>query len=102
MPSALTLTVTHPESSGAATYAFSCPTCDDLVVRRADADVVALLTSNGVTVVGPIDRAMTGHPEDPPGGPPLGTDDLRLLRALLSDDLALHRTLEAVRDTYLE
>jgi hypothetical protein len=96
------LTLTDPTRTGAATYAFSCPTCDDLVVRRADADVVALLTSNGVTVVGPLDRSMPGHPEDPPDGPPFVTDDLRLLRALLADDLALHRTLEAVRETYLD
>jgi predicted RNA-binding Zn-ribbon protein involved in translation (DUF1610 family) len=53
-------------------YAFTCPTCLDVVRKRADDRIVRLLVSGGV----PPKPVRDEHPERPRGGPRLTTDDL--------------------------
>lgn len=70
-------------------YRFLCPACDELVTKPADERIATLLRSGGVATE---ETAGTGadrrprHPEDPPGGPPLGYDDLLDLHLLLAGD----------------
>lgn len=59
-------------------YSFCCPSCGQRVERTADSRAIQLLDAAGVA------RAPTSvHPEDPPGGPPFGADDLLDLHLLL-------------------
>lgn len=53
-------------------YAFTCPTCLELVRKRADERIVRLLVSGGV----PAKPVRDLHPEEHRGGPRFTADDL--------------------------
>lgn len=63
-------------------YAFTCPTCLDLVRKRADERIVRLLVSGGV----PAKPVRDDYPEQRPGGPRLSADDLIDFHELLETD----------------
>jgi hypothetical protein len=63
-----------------ATYTVWCRTCGAINVKQADAIAEWLLRSAGVEPV----PAASAHPESPPGGAPLGYDDLLEIHLLLA------------------
>lgn len=62
-------------------YVFCCPSCGQRVQRPADRRAIQILGAAGVART-----ATPAHPEDPPGGPPFGADDLLDLHLLLQRD----------------
>ena len=79
------------ESASRRSYTFTCPTCDESIVKAADEDVVRLLTSAGVRaerIPVPAEAREVHH------GGPIGYDDLLDLvlfletHDLLSADMA--------------
>lgn len=68
-PTAVTLTVA--QNAGWATYTFQCSSCQDLIEKTADDEVVALLSSAGVHVDHVPDEVLERH-----FGAPVTYDDL--------------------------
>lgn len=66
-------------------YRFLCPSCTDVISKPADGRIVELLRGGGVSVDDDADR-FEPHPEAPPAGPTLTTDDLLDLHLLLARD----------------
>lgn len=71
--------------TGERTLAFRCRRCSLPFRCTVDAPVVQALEREGVPTM-PDRRATRGHPERPPGGPPLTFDDLLDFHALLESD----------------
>ena len=67
-----------PDSS----YRFRCPICAVPVRKHADGRITAMLAAAGVART--VHERGPGHPETPPGGPPLTFDDLLDLHLLLA------------------
>ncbi len=68
-PSDVRLTVA--EAAGWATYTFKCGTCQDLIEKAADDEVVALLSSAGVMIDRVPGEVLEAHP-----GSPICYDDI--------------------------
>jgi hypothetical protein len=79
--------VQAPATAQGLTVWVFCPTCDDLVSLALPPTMLATLTDAGCHVVDL--AAGASHPEQRPGGAPLGADDVLALHELLSDDDAL-------------
>jgi predicted RNA-binding Zn-ribbon protein involved in translation (DUF1610 family) len=72
-------------------YRFSCPDCTEVVEKPADDRIASLLTTGGVPIEDVEDPATAidtrpVHPEAPPAGPRLTSDDLLDLHLLLQDE----------------
>lgn len=68
-------------------YAFQCPECGELTVRRVGPRGVQLLLAGGVSAEGPCEDSLRVlHPEQPPPGPALTFDDLLDFHVLLNED----------------
>lgn len=68
-------------------YRFDCPTCLQQVEKPADERIARLLATGGVSIaINTLDEPLPGHPESPPEGPALTSDDLLDFHQLLETE----------------